>query len=994
MRFGVLGPVGVTAGDQRVTLGGGHQRTILAVLLAAGGEAVPTERLIEAVWGGDPPATARKSLQSHLSRLRRALAETGRADPHPVATVPEGYRIDLDAHDVDAARFESLVARAREVTDPERAAAHLAQARGLWRGPAFGELASHPHVRAEAVRLERLRTAATADHVDARLALGRHQEIVGELEAAAAEHPFDERVHGQLMLALYRGGRQADALATYRQVRQRLRDELGVDPSPELQDLHGRILRQDAGLALPAAGDAPAPHRADAGRPSPQRPPAPAARLIGRDEEVATIATLIAEHPLVTLTGPGGVGKTRLAEQVAARVADRFDDGVAWCALAGVRDPHDVGGALITMLGIQPTGERSALDTLASVLGERRLLLLLDNCEHVLEALTPLIEGLLGRCPNTAILATSRERLHLPAEHVRQIGPLDVPATGAGPEEVAATPAGALFRTRAEAVAPTFSLTDGNAGAVGELCRRLDGMPLAIELAAARVRALAPQDLVARLDQRFSLLAGGPRGITGRHQTLQAVVAWSYDLLDEPEARLFDRLSVFAGGFRLAAAEEVCAGSDSVAGSGVAGLLSELVDKSMVVVERDEGAVRYRLLDTLRAFGARRLADRTATDSLRRAHADYHLGLAQRLGPRVRRTDEPEAVAEIDAAIDDLRSAHAWMVSSGEVGGALRLPVALSDYIFYRLRDEMITWTHRALELPGADRDPAYPAALATAAMGATHRGEYGLAAEQAREAMERDEPDSMATVWALVALGATALYEGRFDDLRRIAEHQAGVADRLGDRYHGAFAMVFRVLAHLYRGEHEQALSHLDDLHGAAATAGNPTMQAFARYCHGEVHLDTDPAEAVAALEQAVDRARQVNNLMIEGVSLVSLASLQGRRGETDVALGLFRDVIAHWRRRGNYTYQLTTLRNLVELLSEIGADEPAAVLHGAVTEGLAPSFGPEAERLAEAWRQLERRMGAAAAAAAAERGGSLDPAQMGDEALAQLDALLADRG
>lgn len=998
MQFRVLGPVEVVAAERRARLDSDRRQTILAVLLAAGGETVSTDRLIDAVWGPNPPSTARKSLQSHLSRLRSELAAVDPGDANALVTQASGYSLDLRSHELDATLFETLVAQAREVMadEPERAAALLEDAQNMWRGQAFGALAAHPEVSPEAVRLEQLRAAAAADQVDTRLALGRHEDVIGELEATVAKNPLAERAHGQLMVALYRSGRQADALATYRRLDERLRDEVGIDPSPELRHLHEQILRQDADLAVPPRSAADDGRALPDDRSSPDTGPsarhsaAPSPSLLGRDADVASVTSMIADTRLVTLTGPGGVGKTRLAEQVAARVADRFDDGVVTCTLAGVRDPEEVGSALITALGIQPTGERSAAETLVTALGDRQLLLVLDNCEHLLGPLTPLADAILAQCPNVVVLATSREILHLPGERVWPVAPLAVPPSDGTTGDIAGSPAGELFVARAEAVEPTFTITDGNAGAVAELCRRLDGMPLAIELAAARTRALSPADLVARLDKRFSLLAGGPRREAGRHRTLQAVVEWSYSLLGAAEAELFDRLSVFAGSFTLDAAEHVCCGG-SIEEYDVAGLLGELVDKSMVLVERDGTAVRYRLLDTLRDFGASRLAEAEATETYRRAHAAYHVALVERLNPVLRGPDEHDAVAAIDAAIDDLRTAHTWLVSSGDVDGALRLPGALGDYIVYRLHDEVTTWARRAVELPGASTYAAYPAALATAAMGATSRGECQRAHREGETALSHTDPTSLAGLVALVALQTAALYEGRLDDLLKYAALQTEMSERAGEPYYGAFAGLCRVLAHIYRGDQETAVTYDPDLQQVAAASRNPTMIAFALYGHGETYLDTSPDEAVAALEKAAPLAREVGNALVEGVSLVSLASLRGRRGETEASLRLFRQVIVHWRRLGDYTHQLTTLRNLVELFTQLGAYEPAAVLHGAVIEGMAPSFGAEAERLAAAWEQLERSLGADVAAAAAERGRQLTATQMADVALTQIDALLA---
>lgn len=1002
MEFGVLGPVEVVGEGQRVALGSERQRTIVAVLLAAGGEVVSTDRLIDGLWGEQPPARAHKSLQSHMSRLRRMLASVEPASGDALVTTVGGYRVDLTVCELDAARFEELVTQAREMlrVDPGTAVELLGQAQRLWRGPAFGELADHELVRAEALRLEQLREAAAADRVEAQLALGRHESLLGELEAAVAAEPLAERAHAQLMLALYRSGRQAEALATYRRLQQRLSDEVGIDPSGELQQLHEAILRQDADLAAPQARPPPAQRRvvgrSQAGeRSEPATSAGDAPGLIGRDEDVAAVAGLVTASPLVTLIGAGGVGKSRLAERVAAVVADQFADGVAVCSLATVRDPDSVGVAVLDALGAHQQGDRSAVETLVAALGTRRVLLVLDNCEHLLADVSQLVEVIGEHCPNVAVLATSREHLHLPGERVWQVAPLAVPPAGATAAEISETPAGALFCARAEAVEPAFALTEDNAAAVGELCRRLDGIPLAIELAAARVRAMTPADLLERIDQRFSLLTAGPPHQPDRHRTLQAVVAWSYELLTEAEARLFDRLSVFAGSFPLAAAERVCAG-EPVVEEAVAGVLGELVDKSVVHVDRVGGRVRYRLLDTLRDYGAARLAESGDAERYRRAHASHYLGLAEALGPRVRGSSEGEALAEIDAAIDDLRVAHAWFVATGEVDGALRVPVALRDYIFPRLRDEMVTWTERALQLAGAHQHPVYPAALATAARGMTRRGELDRARRYAETALAQSEPDTLTALWAVHVLWTASLYGGRLDDAVALADRHAELAEQIGDEYYRAEAGRGQVLAHLYRGDAETAAAHAAELRKTAEASGNHTMRAWALYSHGEALLDTDPAAAAPLFEQAIDAARRIGNRMAEGAALVSLASLSSRRGDPDRALELFRDAIVHWRRLGDDTHQHTTLRNLVELLVRIApvfpthhVDEAAAVLYGAVTAASTPSFGAEAERLAAAWAQLEQRLGAEAAQAAAERGRHLTAAQMVDEALAALEGL-----
>ena len=992
MRLCVLGPVEVAAGGRRVPLGSDRQRTLLAVLIAAGGEVVPAHRLIEALWGAAEPATASKTVQTHISRLRAALGALEPSGQDVVVTAPGGYRIHLGACEVDAVAFAEMVARARDLDgDPRAVVELLGEAERLWYGAAFGELADHEFVRDEARRLEQLQAAAAADRIDAMLVLGDDREVIGELEAMVRGRPLDERAHGQLMLALYRGGHQAEALATYRRVQERLADELGVDPSGELQRLYEGILRQDVEFAPTARRSTSRPAGAGGIRTvdrsrragTPDR-----LGLIGRDEDVAAVVSLVSAASVVTLTGAGGVGKTRLAEEVAAVAAPSFLDGVALCPLAGLRDPESLAVALIDAVGAQHQGGRPARETLLAALSTRRLLLTLDNCEHLLTAVSEFVASIVEQCSNVSVLATSREPLRLPGEQVWRVAPLPVPRRGAGVDEVAAAPAGALFLARAQAGEPTFTLTDDEAVAVGELCRRLDGIPLAIELAAARLRAMTATDLLDRIDQRFSLLTGGPRREQGRHRTLQGVVAWSYDLLHEDEARLFDRLSVFTGAFSLTAAEQVCAG-EPVAGEAVAGVLAELVDKSMVVVDRDDGRIRYHLLDSLHDYGAARLAQAGEAERYRRAHAAYLVAFVEDRGPLVRGPDEGQVLAEIDAVVDDLRVAHAWLVATGDVDGALRLPVALRDYVGHQQRDEMVTWTERALRLPGARSHPAYPAALATAARGATRRGELDRARRYAEAALDEAAPDTPTSIWALHALSTAALYEGHLDDALEPLDRAGALAARLDEDYYRAMTSLLRVLVHLYRGDAEAAAAHAVELSEAAERSGNQAMRAWALYGHGEALLDADPASAAPLLERAIAAAGAINSRIPEGAAMVSLASLHGRRGATDRALALFHRAVDHWRRLGDWTHQLTTLRNLVELLARVHPDEAVARLHAAVTDSSPPTFGAEADRLADAWQLLEHHLGSERAHRAAAHGRELTAGEIVDEARAALAEL-----
>jgi predicted ATPase/DNA-binding SARP family transcriptional activator len=593
----LLGPVRARVADQETGVNGAKPRLLLALLALSPGHVVPVERLIDGLWGEDPPATARKALQVHVSTLRRLLGNES------IVTTNAGYQLDAD---VDSVQFEAMIddAVGRLSIQPESAVASLEQALAMWRDVPFSDLPEEEALVPERVRLTEIRLRAIERRVETLIELGRHHEVLGDLERLTADHPYREELRELQMLALYRSGRQADALRAFQAARHRLAEDLGIDPSVELQELEQRILDQDPSLA---------PRRVT-GRGMHPSLPRRGSDLVGRDHDIHAVLGLLKESPLVTLTGVGGCGKTRLAVEVAHRVAPTYPGGVFFVDLTRINDDDAVLPAIIGALGLEITSASEA-EELVAFLRPRTVLFVVDNCEHVLDGVADVVALLLENCPELAVLATSREAIAVRSEIPWRVPSLDVGGAGSAAVQ--------LFTRRAHEADSAFQIQDEQIPEVVEICERLDGIPLAIELAAARTKTMTVSEIRQRLDDRFRLLAGGRRWASQRQQTLQGAVDWSYGLLTEPEKQVLRRLAVFQGGFDLGDVSGVT-GFDS---SDAVDLVDSLVSKSLVDVVWEEGSIsRRRLLETMRMFALDKLVAEDDAASARERHYELFTG--------------------------------------------------------------------------------------------------------------------------------------------------------------------------------------------------------------------------------------------------------------------------------------------------------------------------------------------------------------------------------
>lgn len=899
MQLRVLGPLELVGDDATaVPLGGAQLRRALATLALHAPSSTPVDVLNDVLWPEGPPSS--NALQATVSKLRKTIA------PITIDATASAYSLTLGPAGIDAHHFEKLTSSGRDAAADGRHEAAVEQldvALTMWRGRPFDDLADLPIGQAPAARLSSLRESAISTRLECNLSLGRLDVAAAELEALTVSEPFVERWWALLMLSRYRQNRQADALRAYQQARSILADELGLEPGPELRQLESRILQHDPSLGPASSGRLAQPVRVQPARTVtlPQR----LMSFVGRDRHIESLSFLLAEERLITVLGPGGAGKTSLSIEVARRVAATMSPRVVLIELASVPRGGDVMAAVAAVVspgngelrsGAAPSNE---LDRIVDALGDQPLLLILDNCEHVVAEAAEFAAAVLRQAPSIRILATSREPLAVPGERIWPIPPLT------------ADESFELLRARAASAGVELESSEPTRQAAARLIERLDGLPLAIELAAARLRSMSITDIVSRLDDRFALLSVGPRTAEPRQQTLRNLFDWSHDLLDEQERMLFRRLAVFPGGATLDAIEDVCTdpmtADDGPAGGGRGAdrllrrqaheLISHLVDKSLVLVDHTPAGARYRMLQTLADYAAEQLVAAGEAEAFASRHAQY---FAERLRPVERGLFGHEQRhwmewlrvewANITAAID-----HALAVDDGNTAICLTAP--LGWYFF--MIDESASgaeWLHAALSC-GGNRDPRlHSLALSSYAFLASmgpDPAHAALVAERALATLDSyDDPITEAIVVGEYVV--CHLFRGRIEVCRQALPLCEEAAHRSGDRW--SMAMASLVGAEVLNGAGdpeaaEREMRHAADGFAAVGDRFSYTLCVTHAAELAEMHGDYD--RAVRMLEESVAIAEDVGFSPRIMATRSRLANLEILRGNLALAASIHRRAI-----------------------------------------------------------------------------------------------------
>ena len=903
VQLNLLGPFEVRHRGRVVHAGGPKQRALLAYLALHIDEFVQTPILIDAVWGEDPFDGAVRSLRTYLSNLRKVLGSDAE-----ISSARGSYRLSLQSTDTDVARFRRAVHTANDTDDVQRRRKTLRSALDLWRGPFLADI-DRNWVQEEASILRWERQRAVATWAEEMIVIGEVEDVLPAVEHEVSLNPLDEQMNSLLIRALYGSGQQANALAAYRRLRDLLAVDLGVEPGPELRLLEEQILRHDTAMNRRISG---------------KSIPSPVGELIGRDLEVTDLLAQLEHARLLTLTGPGGVGKTRLALEVARRVQKDADRPVYFADLASVSDTSIVDAVLASAAGVQPHPDIGPIESLIAYLGSKEVLLIVDNCEHLAAAIAQSLETILHNCSGVTVLATSRSPLRIGGEVEWRTPSLAIPADeGATLNLMNQVPAVVLLTRRAP---HGFELTENNCRQVAQLCQRLDGLPLAVEIIASRLGSMTPGEILTTLDSEAHI---GPESMPtdSRHATLTSTINWSYELLSPQERGLLDRLGVMSGQFLLDDVVAVCSSARGTPDV-VRACLSTLVDQSLVSADTSGSRTSYRLLNTIRRFSLDQLGDGHAR--LQHRHARHYSQLAEFHARRLLTHEEADAFGELSAAHENIRQAVEWAMEVNDVAIVSRIVASVPDWGYFRSHYELSRWAEWAWHRV-SPQDPLWRAVCGSAARGAWLGGrfsaavEFGTAATQSGAVIARsgDPGDVVADV---------ALYCG---DVESALDHYCGIASNSldsGDLERRTWANYYVAVISSILGQSDEAVEAARCALDGAREIGNPSALAFSLYASALAVKHRSPTDAMAMFGEAIHVADSVGNDWISGISRMELASTRTRYHDTRTGLIDFATVIDHWYRVGDDTQLRLTWRYLVSALIEAGSNKDAAILTGAL--------------------------------------------------------------
>lgn len=898
------------------------QRVIISALVLDAGAVVTTDRLADLVWGDEQPADPSGALQSHVSRLRRVL-------PADVELIAEGAGYRLPEGRTDVARFQAgYRATALAENDEDRLRASRS-ALALWRGQPYPDL-DDTRAAGERARLVEMRGALIELEAEALVRSGRAAEAIGPLEALRADQPMRERTVEWLMRAYVHAGRKTNALDAFRALREEMIDQKGLDPSPELRELERAIITEEFVALAPEPIPAPVPTRSPV--------VVPASSFVGRDDDVAVLSARLAESRIVTLVGPGGVGKTRLSIHSAAAVTDLFTD-IHIVELASLRSGDRLAGSVATILEIQPQVAATSTQRVIDAVGNRPRLIVLDNCEHVIDDAAEFVDTVVRATPHVVFLATSREPLDVDGEMVVRVEPLGFDG-----------PAVKLFVDRAGRLGHRVEINETSRPYAERICRSLDGLPLAIELAAAQLGSMTLEELAAAVTQPLDMPRRGRRIATERHRSLRELVRWSVRDLNPTLLEVFTASAAFAGPFTVSAVALVA----ELPRPAVAAALADLVDRSLVVLDESVGPVaRFTMLETIRAYAAELLAacDWAVASAVR--HGEWALALVEGISSDLDRWSEAESAGLVAVHLPDLRVAHQRFHAAGDADRALRLAASLHYEAYYGMHGELLGWITETAEQFGASGHPDAESVLASAAIGAWQAGDLPAAGHYASQAVAAIHPTA-----AGAGRGAA---EASADIARFTDDHVASrqMYSRAVERAREE-RNVPRIVTNLadlamiagYLGDVDSARAAVAEARGLVGPGGPLACRAWLEYAEGEALADHDPDRAIALLEQAVDLAEQSGAAFIIGVTRLTFTSLQVRSSDPMAAVEGLVALIEHWRSRGARLQQWITLRSVVEVFLRLDQPREAAAVLGAVLgSGTAvEDSGSDAERLMRA--------------------------------------------